>query len=241
MITRTSHTLGLAAGLDKNATKYKQILDNSIFDYVEIGTITEFPNEGHKDKFTEVHGRTIYNYNGLNNDGADEVLKRLDLDYKNRIGVNIYGDEESMNRLMVMFEPYCSYITINISCPNISKEYTEISKLKLKGDVFAKLSAFHVRPKLLKSIIDAGFKGVIIGNSVMHPRHGVICGKSGESLLHKNEIAIFRIPAEIKSQLIIIGLGGIMNNNDVATYASWGCKNVQVFTQYYLKVHNKFE
>ncbi len=120
--------VGLAAGFDKNA-KYLEVMKALGFGHVEIGTVTPKPQPGN-DKprlFRLVKDEAIINRMGFNNDGVDEIAKRL----KNRpnnlivggnIGKNkVTANEDAVKDYIICFEklyPYVDYFTVNVSSPN---------------------------------------------------------------------------------------------------------------------------
>src|SRR5690348_11221839 len=70
--------VGLGAGFDKNA-KYLRELETLGFGFVEIGTVTPRPQAGN-DKprlFRLPKDKALINRMGFNNDGVEEIVKRL--------------------------------------------------------------------------------------------------------------------------------------------------------------------
>lgn len=123
---------GIAAGFDKNANAVKE-LGQLGFSHVEIGTVTKHPQPGNPKPrlFRLVKDQALINRMGFNNDGADEVAKRL---AKLRasgaklpvIGVNIgkskitelvdaVSDYEYSTKALA---PVADYIAVNVSSPN---------------------------------------------------------------------------------------------------------------------------
>lgn len=70
--------VGLAAGFDKNA-KYLNELETLGFGFIEIGTVTPFPQEGNAKPrlFRLPKDKALINRMGFNNDGAPAVAERL--------------------------------------------------------------------------------------------------------------------------------------------------------------------
>jgi len=70
--------VGLAAGLDKNATLYQE-LSNLGFGFIEIGTITPKPQPGNPKKrlFRLIDDQGIINRMGFNNEGVAAAVERL--------------------------------------------------------------------------------------------------------------------------------------------------------------------
>lgn len=147
--------IGLAAGFDKNG-QIPEIMEALGFGFVEIGSITANPNTGNPKPraFRLPKDRALINRMGLNNDGAQTVVKRL----KNKnlgipLGVNIakthdpdiMGDEAIKDYVQSFNEAkkVADYITVNISCPNTQEGKTFedpkvldelLSALKIRDD-----------------------------------------------------------------------------------------------------------
>ncbi len=125
--------LGLAAGLDKNATAVRG-LSAIGFSHVEVGTITAKAQSGN-DKprsWRELDVRGLRNRMGFNNEGADGVARRLRRLRATRagrkllVGVNIgktkvtapddaAADYAYSARLLAR---YADYLVVNVSSPN---------------------------------------------------------------------------------------------------------------------------
>jgi dihydroorotate dehydrogenase len=137
---------GIAAGFDKNANAVKE-LGQLGFSHVEIGTVTRHPQSGNPKPrlFRLVKDEALINRMGFNNDGADQVAKRL---AKLRasgaklpvIGVNIgkskitelvdaISDYEYSTKVLA---PVADYIAVNVSSPNTPglRSLQEINQLE---------------------------------------------------------------------------------------------------------------
>jgi dihydroorotate dehydrogenase len=127
-----SSPFGIAAGFDKNAIAVKE-LGQLGFSHVEIGTVTRHPQSGNPKPrlFRLVKDQALVNRMGFNNDGADQIARRL---AKLRasgaklpiIGVNIgkskitelvdaVSDYEYSTKALA---PVADYIAVNVSSPN---------------------------------------------------------------------------------------------------------------------------
>ena len=118
--------IGLAAGFDKNAEIYNQIL-NLGFGFTEVGTITPKPQEGNSKPrvFRLIEDKAIINRLGFPNDGMDTVSNRIKYNLPKGIcGINIGPNKDnatSSEDYILCFDKLfrlASYITINISSPN---------------------------------------------------------------------------------------------------------------------------
>jgi len=120
--------IGLAAGFDKNAIRYKQF-GRLGFGFVEIGTITPEPQAGNPKPrlFRLKPDEALINRMGFNNDGlqvACDRLKKRDtsLILGGNIGKNkITPNEDAVSDYEKCFEalyPFVDYFTLNVSSPN---------------------------------------------------------------------------------------------------------------------------
>jgi dihydroorotate dehydrogenase len=167
--------IGLAAGFDKNG-QIPEIMQAIGFGFIEIGSITANPNTGNPKprSFRLPQDRALINRMGLNNDGAQTIVKRL----KNKkidipLGINIAKTHNSDIMGKAAIQDYvhsfieakkiADYITVNISCPNTSmgKTFEDpsaldelLSALKIRDDArviptLVKFSADLTRQQLL--------------------------------------------------------------------------------------------
>jgi dihydroorotate dehydrogenase len=119
--------IGMAAGFDKNAEVPDALLKLG-FGFVEIGTVTPFPQSGNSRPrlFRLERDEAVINRMGFNNDGAQSVLRRLAAraSHGGIVGVNIGANKDSTDRvadyvqLIEIFAPLASYFTVNVSSPN---------------------------------------------------------------------------------------------------------------------------
>jgi len=118
--------VGLAAGLDKDATLYQE-LSNLGFGFIEIGTITPKPQPGNPQKrlFRLIDDQGIINRMGFNNEGVVAAVERLKKNKGVLIGGNIGKNKitpnEAVNDYLICFEQlfdYVDYFVVNVSSPN---------------------------------------------------------------------------------------------------------------------------
>jgi dihydroorotate dehydrogenase len=136
--------IGLAAGFDKNAELFAQMLGFG-FGFVEVGTVTPQPQTGNARPrlFRLAEDRAVINRLGFNNLGVEAAAKRLakrwrrgnlvgavqQLDAKlagrrSLIGVNVGANRDSADRIadyaaaVRAMAPYANYLTVNVSSPN---------------------------------------------------------------------------------------------------------------------------
>ncbi|HZY67265.1 MAG TPA: quinone-dependent dihydroorotate dehydrogenase [Devosia sp.] len=118
--------VGMAAGFDKNG-EVPRALALMGFGMVEIGTVTPRPQSGN-DKprlFRVAEAEGVINRMGFNNDGHDEVLRRLrGVRVPAALGVNIGANKDATDFVadyvqgVTRFAEVADYLTVNVSSPN---------------------------------------------------------------------------------------------------------------------------
>ncbi len=125
---RFPNPVGLAAGLDKNAT----VIDGMAalgFGFIEVGTVTPLPQPGNPKPrlFRVKEAQGIINRFGFNNLGVDQLLQQVQAaKYRGVLGINIGKnfatpmDKAVDDYLICLNKVYAhaSYVTVNISSPN---------------------------------------------------------------------------------------------------------------------------
>ena len=119
--------VGLAAGFDKNAEVYRQVLELG-FGFAEVGTITPLPQPGNPRPrlFRLAEDRAVINRMGFNNEGLDAAKARLAKRNRRRgiVGINVGANKDSSDRVadyaagVRAMAPLADYLTVNISSPN---------------------------------------------------------------------------------------------------------------------------
>ena len=131
--------IGLAAGFDKSAEAYNQILKFG-FGFVEIGTVTPLNQYGNPKPriFRLESDNALINRLGFNNDGIQIIKSRIQSEKKNGIiGINIGPNKDTKDQKndfcqgLESFFDVADYITINISSPNTEglRDFHEQNKL----------------------------------------------------------------------------------------------------------------
>ena len=151
------NSLGLAAGLDKNA-ECIDAFGAMGFGHVEVGTVTPVGQPGNPSPrlFRVLEGEGIINRMGFNNDGVDNLIENVkSSNFKGVIGINIGKNintpvEQGKEDYIICMEkvyPHAGYIAVNISSPNTpglrSLQYGEalddlLSSLKARQEALAK-------------------------------------------------------------------------------------------------------
>ena len=139
---RFPNPVGLAAGFDKDAEVFRQMLGFG-FGFVEVGTLTPRPQAGNPRPrlFRLVEDRAVINRMGFNNGGQPAALERLQRRRREGpstplrtgpsaslrtgiIGINVGANKDSADRIADYAAGVrgvlgaADYITINISSPN---------------------------------------------------------------------------------------------------------------------------
>lgn len=132
---RFPNPVGLAAGFDKNAEVYRQILGLG-FGFAEVGTVTPLPQIGNPKPrlFRLAEDRAVINRMGFNNEGLEAAARRLSERRRRQgpstplrtgiVGVNIGANKDSADRIedyaagVRAMAPLADYLTVNISSPN---------------------------------------------------------------------------------------------------------------------------
>lgn len=122
------NAVGLAAGLDKNAS-HIDALAQCGFGFIEVGTVTPLAQPGN-DKprlFRLAEDKAIINRMGFNNTGVDALVNNVKQSKKSCVlGINIGKNkvtplENAADDYLICMQQvyaYADYITINISSPN---------------------------------------------------------------------------------------------------------------------------
>jgi dihydroorotate dehydrogenase len=119
--------IGIAAGFDKHAEVPDALLRLG-FGFVEVGTVTPLPQAGNPRPrvFRLDADQGVINRLGFNSQGADAALSRLAARASagGIVGINVGANKDTPDRivdyvrLIELFAPVASYVTINISSPN---------------------------------------------------------------------------------------------------------------------------
>ena len=261
--------IGIAAGFDKNAEVYK-MLGNMGFGHVEIGTVTPRPQPGNPKPrlFRLPADSALINRMGFNNKGVENAVKNLrSRNHKIVIGGNIGKNSSTPNEKAVddyvacflALYDYVDYITVNVSCPNV----TNLRELQGQESLERILSALAeqrrqkaaYKPILLKISPDLNFQQIdeslliiehygidgIVAANTSTTRNGLKTseerikeiangGLSGQPLRDRSVEIIRYISQKTGGKLPIIGVGGTMSPADAVAKLEAGATLVQVFT-----------
>lgn len=254
-----SFPIGLAAGLDKNATALDFFFKLS-FGAIEVGTVTCQGQEGNPYPRIErlIKERSLLNRMGFNNVGAKDIfenIKKSNCCHK-VLGVNI-GKNKQVNeeeapfdyqKLYQVFSEVADYLVINISSPNtpglrafqsrnsldVLLTCLESERKKRPKDLYVKISP-DLKKEEVKDIIEIAINhkitGLIATNTTLRPDLGV-GGISGQLLKEKSTMIRNQCLEMAKGRLEIIGVGGVEGIFDLWDFWSRGGKVMQIYTSF---------
>jgi len=188
--------VGMAAGFDKNAEAPDALLGAG-FGFVEIGTVTPWPQPGNPRPrlFRLDPDQAVINRLGFNSQGAAAALARLvaRADAGGIVGVNIGANKDSSDRaadyvrLIEQVAPVASYVTLNISSPN-TPGLRELQRASAVDDLLERVVEARDRavpragptPVLLKIAPDLSLSDLddIVGVARHHRVDGMIVGNT---------------------------------------------------------------
>ena len=189
---RFPNPVGLAAGFDKDAEVFEQLLSLG-FGSVEVGTLTPKPQGGNPlpRLFRLEDDCAVINRMGFNNCGQEDALTRLAKRYRTRgvVGVNIGANKDSADRIadyaagVTLMSPVADYLTVNISSPNTPG----LRNLQSGGELVELLAAVRearspgipvflkVAPdlgdgdhdRIVRAAIESGIDALIVSNTTL--------------------------------------------------------------------------
>lgn len=162
--------VGLAAGFDKNA-RLIPALEALGFGFVEVGSITAKPSEGNPKPrlFRLPNDQALINRMGLNNEGAEAIIKRLkEVPRKVPVGVNIaktpksgLSGKDAVMDYVASYKlalPEADYVMINISCPNTTdgKSFEDPDGFSALMEALRSVEGTSSKPLFVKFSADLG-------------------------------------------------------------------------------------
>lgn len=249
----------LSAGFDPDG-RLTQILRSMSFGGEEVGSTTAYPCEGNpKPRMTRlVRNQSIIVYKGLRNKGVDvliEKLKRTPREKGYVVGVSIAltnHRSKSCATLEGAIEDYAisfkklndagvgDYYTLNISCPNATKNagemFAEPAKLEMllkrikqipsKKPLYLKMPINRTRQEFdaMCAVADrGGVQGLIIGN--LNTNYGDLDhredapeefrgGLSGKPCFKLSNEHLRNVRQKYGKRFTLIGVGGVLSEDD---------------------------
>ena len=262
--------IGLSAGFDKNA-ELTDILPSVGFGFAEAGSITGESCEGNpKPRLWRLPAsQSLVVYYGLKNDGCEAIAARLKDKHARRpfaipVGISVAMTNCSANletghavadfvKAFRVMEPYASYITVNVSCPNIQagKPFTEPDKLErllsaldpipTTKPVFIKLSPdlSHAeidrilevaRPHRVQGIITTNLTKNRDNPRILDADVPKVGGLSGKVVQEGADDALAYIYKKEGKRFLFIGSGGVFTAEDAYKKIRLGASLVQLIT-----------
>jgi len=164
--------IGLAAGLDKNATALAPLMRTG-FGFVEAGAATPNPQAGNPRPrlFRLTEDRALINRLGFNNDGMEAIAKRLagrpnGIPVGLNLGANADSDDRAADFVAVLRHcgPHVDFATVNVSSPNTDRlrdmQYRGALSRLLAGVMEARESLRRPIPIFLKISPDLTDKSI---------------------------------------------------------------------------------
>jgi dihydroorotate dehydrogenase len=261
--------VGMGAGFDKNAEIPDALLRLG-FGFVEVGTVTRLPQPGNPRPrlFRLDADQGVINRLGFNSQGAEAVLKRLAARAKagGIVGVNVGANKDAPDRiveyvrLIELFAPVASYVTVNISSPN-TPGLRNMQQAAVLDDLLARVVDARERvaqragptPVLLKIAPDLSLSdlddvvgiarsrridGMIVGNTtIARPAslHATETAKeagglSGRPLLSLANRVLAETYVRVEGVFPLIGVGGIDSGKAALAKIRAGASLVQVYS-----------
>jgi dihydroorotate dehydrogenase len=197
--------IGLAAGFDKDAEVFAQMLGFG-FGFVEIGTLTPRPQAGNPKPrlFRLREDQAAINRLGFNNRGLEAAKNRLSGRGAGIVGINVGANRDSEDRVADYaagvrgMAPFADYLTINISSPNTPGLRALQDRAALEALLAAVMAArgakgrppifLKVAPDLepaqiddiARTAIEAGIDALIVANTTLS-RPSLASRHAGES------------------------------------------------------------
>ncbi|MEL6543054.1 MAG: quinone-dependent dihydroorotate dehydrogenase [Myxococcota bacterium] len=257
---RFPNPVGLAAGFDKNARVYRQMLGQG-FGFVEIGSVTPKPQPGNPKPrvFRIPSERAAINRLGFNNEGIDAAAKRLEGRDKSAgvVGVNLGKNKTSEDAVAdyragaSRLGPLADYLVVNVSSPNTPG----LRALQEPGALEAILDAVReVAPsvplylKIAPDLVDEDLAditalalgrvdGLIVTNTTIARPDSLPArfrsetgGLSGGPLFERSTEVLREVYRVSEGKLPLVGVGGIVEAEQGYKKILAGASLVQLYT-----------
>jgi dihydroorotate dehydrogenase len=251
--------VGLAAGFDKDAEVYRQMLGLG-FGFAEVGTLTPLPQGGNPKPrlFRLAEDKAVINRLGFNNGGLEAAKARLAGTRRGLVGVNVGANKDSTDRIADYAEavremsPLADYLTVNISSPNTPGLRALQDRGALEELVAAVTEArgahpapvfLKVAPDLEQADIDdivavamGRLDGLIVSNTTvtrppLRSRHAGEAGGLSGAPLKALALALLRdFRSATGGQMPLIAAGGIASGADAFERILAGASLVQLYS-----------
>ncbi|MEX2244571.1 MAG: quinone-dependent dihydroorotate dehydrogenase [Fimbriimonadaceae bacterium] len=256
---RFPNPVGLAAGFDKNAVALSRWKGLG-FGFVEVGTVTRHPQPGNPKPrlFRLPAHRALINRLGFNNLGADAVARNMaGVSAGIPVGVNIGKSKvtpledahEDYAYSFRLLKEFADYVVVNVSSPNtpglrelqeresLTRILSGLKELDDRKPLFVKIApdlTLGAIEDVVSVATELKLTGIVASNttvsrSMLAYDPGIEGGLSGAPLTSMADEAL-RFVRELSSELVLIGVGGVMTPEDAKRKLSLGADLVQVYT-----------
>ncbi|WP_457560126.1 dihydroorotate dehydrogenase (quinone) [Caminibacter sp.] len=251
--------VGVAAGFDKNATMIPAWPVMG-FGWGEIGAVTPKPQPGNEKprSWRWVEYEAIQNAYGFNNDGVEEIKKRLSKIYPFilPIGANIGKNKttpeekaiEDYKILVDDLKDVVDFFVINISSPN-TPGLRDLLNAEFIANLFKELKNLTDKPILIKFSPDMEDEDIrnLANLSVLNGADGIIVtnttvnyelinspvkrgGISGKPLAKRSYEVLKIVANEVFGKVPIISVGGIDSAEEAYKRIKAGASLLQIYT-----------
>ncbi len=256
---RLPNPVGLAAGLDKNASAVGPLMLAG-FGFLEVGTATPRPQSGNPRPrlFRVRKDRAVINRLGFNNDGVEAIAGRLAARPDGvPVGINIGANRDSEDRAAdyvhaIRAARTCvDFATINVSSPNTESlrdlQGEQALPALLEG-VMAESGGLPVFLKIAPDLSDEqvgviartameGGVAAIVATNTTLSRDGLTDsmsaeqgGLSGRPLFARSTRVLARLFHETGGEMPLVGVGGVASAADAYAKIKAGATAVQFYT-----------
>lgn len=255
-----SNPLGLAAGFDKDAVALNHWHNLGFgFVELGTLTLHPQPGNPKPRMFRVPEAHGLINRLGFNNGGAESAAARLrtakpQLPFGINLGINKeVKPEEAANRYAAAFRALSSfgdYAVVNVSSPNtpglrmlqqreaLAEIFAELRKVDPKKPLLLKIAPDLDQGQLEEMILvasDLGLAGIVATNTTISrddlpPGQYEQGGLSGKPLTTRSLDFMKTIARNLGPEKVLIGVGGIMNGQDLFDRFAAGATLCQAYT-----------
>ncbi len=255
---RFPNPVGLAAGFDKNGVALDRWKDFG-FGFVEAGTVTFHAQPGNPKPrmFRVPEAQGLINRMGFNNEGAAVLAERI-VDAGVPLGINL--GKSKVTELEKAHEDYAAsfrllhrkgdYFVVNVSSPNtpglralqdagaLREILGAMREVDAARPLFVKVApdlTLDALDELVAVAVEARLTGLIATNTTiaraMLPKDpGEAGGLSGRPVREMADASLAHLYRSCPKEMILVGVGGIMDGDDAYRKIRLGAHLVQLYT-----------
>ncbi len=243
---RLEHPVGIAAGLDKDASMVWLAWSMGAGFHV-VGSVLPHPNRGVEPKIlVRLPGGGTVNRLGLPSKGPRTAYERLHLNKPPGmpIAVNIASfTVKGYGYLYKLFSSLASWIEVNISCPNVEDHRSfedpemviELCRYMKPISTPALLKIPPTRDRgllarYLEVSLECGFSGIVAGNTLRITYQGVPAGLGGSSLFETTLFMVRNLRSMAPPGFAVVGVGGVNSGSRAKALIDAGADLVEVMS-----------